>query len=150
MLSDWFRQSIEGMHPDYPDGKNSFHGTARSLTGLTTNPLSTYYGLPTPLHWEIAFDPISGNSRLLNVADEHPVPILAWQGNQGQFVYLDAQGDAHDTWPPPLGQWPQLPSAIRLELTRDGAPETIMAVPMGPTTLLTRTRDVESILGVQR
>ena len=150
MLSDWFRQTIEGLFPDYPDGKHKFSGTERRLSGLTTNSLTTEYGVPTVITWELAFDPDSGRTRLLNGTGKDAAPLMSWQGNQGRFVYLDAKGEAHDSWPPRLGDWPQLPAAIRLEGLREGEPLILVAVPMGPKNTLPRLKDIKDVLGVAR
>ena len=132
MLLDWFQQSVEGLMPDYADGKDKFVGSERRFSGLTTNPLAAENGVPTPLAWELAFDPDSGETRLLYGASRGAVPVISWQGNKGKFSYLDAKGEFHEAWPPPLGSWPQLPAAIRVEALRDGEPAMFFAAPLGP------------------
>ena len=141
MLADWFRQSIEGLLPDYPDGKSKFKGSERELAGLTANPVSADYGSPAPLVWKIAFDAESGQTQL-RYGDASGTPILSWRGSRAKFVYLDAKGDRHDAWPPALGLWPQLPAAIRVEALHDAAPVVLVAVPMGPIAPPPRVRDV--------
>lgn len=142
MLSNWFQQSIEGLLPDYPDGKNKFSGTERRLSGLTTNPLAAENGVPSSLVWEFAFDADTGETRLLYGSGKDAAPVISWQGNKGKFAYLDSKGELHESWPPRLGLWPQLPSAIRVETLRDGVPAIMMAVPMGPANPLPRIADV--------
>jgi hypothetical protein len=88
--------------------------------------------VPTPLAWRLAFNPESGETQLLYGANKGAAPIISWQGNRGKFSYLDAKGEYHESWPPPLGSWPQLPAAIRVEALRDGQPTIIFAAPMGP------------------
>lgn len=146
MLSNWFQQSIEGLLPDYPDGKNKFSGAERRLSGLTTSPLASENGVPSPLVWELAFDADTGETRLLYGADKGAVPVISWPGNKGKFTYLDSKGELHESWPPRLGLWPQLPAAIRVETLRDGEPAIMMAVPMGPTDPLPRIVDVIGIV----
>ena len=46
------------------------------------------------------------------------------------------------TWPPALGQWPQLPQAVRLEFETETGPRVIVATPDGPTEPAPRVRDV--------
>ncbi|MDO8890549.1 MAG: type II secretion system protein [Sulfurimicrobium sp.] len=142
MLSNWFQQSIEGLLPDYPDGKNKFSGSERRLSGLTTNPLAAENGVPSPLVWELAFDAGTGETRLLYGASKDAAPVISWLGNKGKFTYLDSKGELHESWPPRLGLWPQLPAAIRVETLRDGEPAIIMAVPMGPANPLPRIVDI--------
>lgn len=130
MLADWFRQGMEGLQPDYPEGARKFKGEAKKLSGLSTSALTTDFGVPASITWELTFDTASGETALRGGAEG--APLFSWPGTTGRFVYLDAKGEAHDSWPPPLGQWPQLPAAIRLEAGRNGAPYVIVATPMGP------------------
>ena len=141
MAMDWFRRSVEGLLPDYPDGKDKFTGTAKRFSGLTTNSLSGDYGVPSGFSWELVFDPTSGSTRLVYNDGKQAVPILSSPGNVGRFVYVDARGGTHETWPPPLGQWPQLPQALRLEGWHERQPVLTM-VPMGPAEPPPRIRDI--------
>jgi general secretion pathway protein J len=142
MAADWFRQGIEGLQPDYQAGANRFKGAERSLSGLTTNPLSSDYGATFPLRLEIKFDPQSGTTRLVHGEARSAAAILSWPGNSGRFRYLDQKGEEHETWPPPLGLWPQIPTAVRLEADLGGTPTVVVAVPMGPAIPLQRASDV--------
>ena len=70
--------------------------------------------------------------------------LLSWPGRSvGRFIYVDAKGEQHDTWPPRFDLWPQLPNSILLEVQQDAAPQLIAAVPRGsleakaPTTEMT-------------
>ena len=141
MSEDWFRQGIEGLLPDYPNGANIFKGTERKLSGLSTNTLSVDYGAPLPLILEISADPESGAMRLLNGEGKDAAPILTWPGTTGRFRYVDQKGEAHESWPPPLGLWPQIPSAIWLEADLGGKPSILVAVPMGPVSPMPRASD---------
>jgi prepilin-type N-terminal cleavage/methylation domain-containing protein len=143
MLSDWFRQGLQGLQPDYPEGSRRFKGDAKKLSGLSTSALTSEFGVPATLAWELRYDSASGETSL--VAGAESAPLLTWPGTTGRFVYLDAKGEAHETWPPPLGQWPQLPSSIRLEARRNGAPYVIVATPMGPTSARARPIDITGV-----
>jgi len=142
MAVDWFRQGIAGLQPDYQNGGYRFKGAESSLSGLTTNPLSSDYGATFPLRLEISFDPQSGTTRLLHGEGKNAAVILSWPRNSGRFRYLDQKGEVHETWPPPLGLWPQLPTAVRLEAELGGIPSVLVGVPMGPVIPLQRASDV--------
>ncbi len=64
MAADWYRQTIQGLHPDYPDGQNIFRGDDREFSGLTNNPLSDEYGAPTPITWKIRDKQQHGSAKL--------------------------------------------------------------------------------------
>jgi len=38
MVSDWYRQTVQGLYPDYPNGASVFQGQEQAFTGLSTNP----------------------------------------------------------------------------------------------------------------
>lgn len=139
---NWFRQCVNGLLPDYDDGKNKFSGTARQMSGLSTNPLAPEYGAPGAFAWEIKFNADLGDTELRYGSERFKEPILSWKGNQGKFVYVDVKDEPHEAWPPRLGLWPQLPAAVRLEMLRDGEPYVIFAVPMGTAPPPLRIKDI--------
>jgi len=145
MQSDWLRQVINGLQPDYPDGGSVFAGTARSLSGLSNNPLTVDYGAPAAIALELAYDRDHDLTRLFYGHAKDGTVLMYWPHDVGRFVYVDANGDTHDTWPPPLGQWPQLPQAIRLEFEQDegpnSGPQVVVATPDGPSEPAPRVRD---------
>ena len=141
MLADWFRQSIRGLQPDYTEGKSIFKGGEKRISGLSTNTLAADYGVPAALVWELAFDPDRGETSLRYGTGDNSAPLISWPGTAGRFVYFDAKGEAHDSWPPPLGMWPQLPAAIRLEAARGSEPYVIVATPLGPARRPARPKD---------
>lgn len=145
MLADWFRQTINGLIPDYADGKNQFHGESRQMSGLTLAPLSLENGALTAFVWRLQFDPQSGQTRLHYGAEPRDPVILAWEGDFGRFIYIDANDEAHDSWPPFLGKWPQLPKVIYLESGARDQPSQIVAMPKGPTYPLPRRKKIESL-----
>jgi general secretion pathway protein J len=143
MYAEWFRSSVNGLMPDYDDGKHKFKGSAHEFSGLTLSPLDTATEALLPLDWRLKFDPQTGQTQLqYGGAKDAPV-VLAWQGNSGRFVYVDGDNKPHDTWPPFLGKWSQLPKAIYLENQNRDEPRVIVAVPKGPENPLPRQRDLE-------
>ncbi|HLP98252.1 MAG TPA: type II secretion system protein [Sideroxyarcus sp.] len=142
LRADWLRQVVQGMQPDYADGKQVFRGTPSGFSGLTTNPLAGGYGALQPFELTLTRD-AAHDQMLLRYGTGKDAPIiLHWAGDRGRLRYMDDRGEAHEDWPPPLGLWPQLPSAITLEGERDGAPWSIVAAHYGPTWPIPRARDV--------
>ncbi len=142
LRADWLRQVVQGLQPDYADGKQIFKGSPQGFSGLTTNPLSAGYGALQPFAVTLLHDGPHDRMLLRYGSKGNENVLLSWQGNQGRLRYFDDRGEAHEDWPPPLGLWPQLPSAITLEGQRDGAPWLIAAAPFGPTWPIPRWRDV--------
>ncbi len=145
MATDWYRQTVQGLHPDYPDGADVFQGAVQEFSGLSTNPLSDDYGVPTRVIWKLRRSALSGLTELVYVDKKQETPILSWRSRDAKFVYLDDGHIAHDRWPPPLGLFPQLPRQIQLRI--EGAPDslTLAASPMGPARRPMRTKDVLGI-----
>ncbi len=143
MYTEWFRQSVNGLMPDYADGKHKFKGSQREFSGMTLSPLNMAAETLVPFVWRLRFAPKTGQTQLqYGSADDAPA-VLAWRGNSGQFVYFDANGEPHDDWPPLLGKWPQLPKAIYLENRNTDEPRIIVAVPKGLENPLPRQRDYQ-------
>jgi prepilin-type N-terminal cleavage/methylation domain-containing protein len=132
MEADWFRQVVNGLQPDYTGAKDVFKGGARKLSGLSNNPLTATYGAPVAVALELAYDRENDLTRLYYGHETDGTLLMAWPHDVGRFMYVDATGDIHDAWPPPMGLWPQLPQAIRLEFTQELGPQVIVAVPRGP------------------
>ncbi len=143
MLSDWFRQVIEGTQPDYADGKHKFKATARRIQALTTNPLTADQGALAPFTLELQFDNRRGETLLRYGEGAGAQVLLSWPGDYGQFVFLDTDNAEHDSWPPPMPKKPaQLPAAIRLEGQRDSQPWILLAALVGPDQPRLRIRDM--------
>lgn len=142
LRSDWLRQVVEGMQPDYAEGKQVFRGTARGFSGLTTNPLSAGYGGLSAFALALQQDRASNEVVLRYGMDKDAPEILRWAGNRGRLRYADNIGELHEDWPPPTGKWPQLPAAIYVEGGREGAPWLVVATPYGPTWPVPRPIDV--------
>lgn len=143
MQAAWFRDCINGAMPGERKGKDAFRGTSEELHGLTLAPLNLPPGTLAPFVWRLQFNVRLGRMELRYGTDDAAPAIMSWPGNSGRFSFIDAQGEAHDAWPPFTGQWPQLPAAIRLE-TGAGAEEmSLIAVPKGPIEQPQRLRNLE-------
>lgn len=142
MAADWYRQTVQGLYPDQPDGPNLFHGAEQEFSGLSGNPLGDDYGAPTPITWKVRSNPQNGSTELIYSEDNRETPVLSWRGTQARFVYLDEQQAPHDRWPPPLGLFAQLPRQIQLAVKDAGESIIIIASPMGPTAPLLRPQDI--------
>jgi len=146
MYSDWFRESINGLLSDDEGGKQKFRGERREMSGLTLAPLDQENGTIASFVWRLEFDVGKGLTGLyFGVAgEEQPLQILAWESNSGRFIYIDAQNEAHDNWPPFLGKWPQLPKAIFLESGTGAQLRLIVAAPRSADIPLPRRKVIEA------
>ena len=163
LRSDWLRQLVQGLQPDYYDGRHSFKGSATGFNGLTTNGLSSSYGGLTPFAVTLENDSRSGSTALrygegeggLGSAKTSPSSaadlssqglsgsvLMQWPGKPPHLRYWDEKNEAHDDWPPPLGRWRPVPSAISLEGGAGDAPWVIMASFTGPLWPQLRPTDV--------
>lgn len=131
MYTEWFRQSVNGLMPDYDDGAHKFKGAEREFSGMTIAPLTTAHEALLPFTWRLRFDSKSGLTQLQYGANDGAPAVLTWPGNSGRFVYVDANDNPHREWPPFLGKWPQLPKVIYLETQNPAEPRLIVAVPKG-------------------
>jgi len=145
MVSDWYRQTVQGLYPDYPNGASVFQGQEQAFTGLSTNPLNEDYGIPTAITWKLRSQPQTGMVELVYVDKMQETPVLIWRAKEARFVYLDAEHTSHDSWPPRLGLFPQLPRQILLQTSDAGERITLSASPMGPATPPLRMQDVLGI-----
>lgn len=142
MAADWYRQSVQGLLPDYPDGRNIFQGKDREFSGLSSNPPSDGYGMPTPITWKIRNNRQNGTMELAYLEGKQETIILAWHSNEARFFYFDEKQTSHDSWPPPLGRSTQLPKQIQLVTKDAGDPVNIIASTMGPTMPAPRPQDM--------
>jgi len=143
MATDWYRQSVQGLYPDYPNGQHKFQGNEREFSGLSSNPLNGEYGVPTPITWKILNNRQNGTIELVYLEGKQDATnILTWRGNKAHFIYFDEKQIAYDSWPPPLGLWAQLPQQIQLVTQDAWEPINIVAVPIGPTARLPRLQDL--------
>jgi len=127
MVDDWMRQLIQGLQADYPDGKGFFAASTKELSGLTINPLNRNYGGLATFKLRLRYDVETDRTVLEYQSAGETATLKEWQGRQGKFIYLDAEAMQHDSWPPPLGQWPQLPKALMLQMEIEGVPHVVVA-----------------------
>ena len=145
MAVGWYRQTLQGLYPDQPDGRHVFHGTDHEISGLSNNPLSDNYGTPTPLGWQIRNNRQQGTTELIYTEQKQETVVLNWRGGEGRFVYIDEKFVSHDSWPPPLGQFPQLPLQIQLLAADTDDPVNVVTTVRGPATPLPRFTDFMGI-----
>ena len=141
MAEDWYRQSVAGLYPDRADGADLFRGKAKDFAGLSSTPLSESYGAPTPISWKIQAGSDGDTRELVYVEDKKQTLVLVWKSKQASFVYIDSEKAPHNTWPPPLGLFPQLPTQIQIVTSNLGEPIQLVATPMGPTSPALRPQD---------
>jgi len=132
MYTDWFRQVIQGLQTDFPNGNEKFQGSEAELTGVTTSPMSVDYGAPTKISLGLEYDNREEATVLYYSANEQKMKLSSWPGRKGtRFIFVDAKGEQHDTWPPPFGLWPQLPNMVMLQFQKDAEPQYVVAGPRG-------------------
>lgn len=146
MAVDWYRQSVQGLYPDYPGQPGVFKGDETGLAGLTTTPLSDNFGMPTPFRWSLVEAADKSHTDLVYREGGAETVILSWQGSGAKFSYIDAERVAHERWPPPLGVFPQLPRQVQVEARDSGEPIVIVATPLGPTEPPVRPMDVFNVI----
>lgn len=144
----WFREAVRGLYPASREGQDGrqavtragtaqsaprFSGDGDGFTGVTLSPLLAHQGVPVVQHWRVTRS--AGRSRL-EVEETGQRIVLALPPARSLVLhYVDSEGKLHEQWPPALGQWPQLPAAVILELDSDvraGAPGLIAAAILGP------------------
>lgn len=132
MTRSWWRSSIEGIQPDYPDGRSKFKGTAKELSGLSTSSLGNIHGAAQPIRWTLEFIPERGTINLVSHREKISSVVQSWSGSAGEFHYYGTDGKHHTTWPPETGIAPQIPSMIEMRITHNGEHQMLFATPMGP------------------
>lgn len=142
MAVDWYRQTLQGLYPDRSDGSNVFLGTDLKIIGLSNNPLSDNYGAPTPIEWQIRYNSQKDVTELIYSERNREAAIFSWKSKEGRFVYFDEKFIAHESWPPALGQYPQLPSQIQLVAVDGSESVSIFASLRGSLTPLPRATDL--------
>ena len=142
MTSDWFRQDVQGLYPDYADGPDIFRGKASEFSGLSTNPLIGQPGAPTRIGWKLRPAADARITELVYLHGTQEMVLSTWQTAESRFSYLDAALVAHDQWPPPLGLYPQLPRQIQLQAAMNGERIALPVTILGPPAPPPRVKDI--------
>jgi len=142
MALDWYRQTVQGLYPDQANGQNIFYGKEQEFSGLSSSPLGDEYGTLSPITWKIRNNRTNNTGELIYIQDKQETSILIWRSKNSHFVYLDEQQTSHQTWPPPLGKFPQLPSQIQLVAEDSNDPINIVATPRGNSSPQPRLQDL--------
>lgn len=112
LARDWLQSSLRALTPVEDD---AFSGTRDALHGVTLQPIAATQGGATGIDWKIE----NGGSGVLLAVSEAGAPALQLPlpaAAAAEFAYLDAEGELHEQWPPPLGQHDHLPAAILLRI----------------------------------
>jgi len=131
----WFRSTTTSLVANYNDRPYVFKGDNKKFEGLTTSSLTHDAGVPVPFSWQLVE---KDNTTFLQYHHFPDYPkknddmshwdIMQWQGEAGQFQYMDRLGEWHPVWPSPtleldmLEFEPQLPHAIMFVGKRYGKP----------------------------
>ena len=114
----WYRQLVNGLIPDLPNGATRFQGGPTSFRGLSLNPVSVDSGALAPVGVTLAVDVATRTTALRVSSDESAaatktIDLLHLAGTDFAFAYLDDDGHRSSVWPPQtLAARPQLPAAI--------------------------------------
>lgn len=126
----WFRDTVHGL---YTAEGLVFTGAASGFSGISLNPLYGSEGAPMEIEW-----------RIINAGNALAIAYLEggrerWQrplkgSVKSYFVFLDAEGRIHETWPPKLGEHvvDSLPAQIALVREDEASEQTMVAAVMGP------------------
>lgn len=138
MVESWLRDSIRGL---VAIADNRFEGDARGFAGMTLTPVLQAGGTPQRQRWRLDDD---ATLTLEEAGKVVSLPQLAL--SRPRFTYLDADGKAHDRWPPALGQHPPLPAAIGLQFdsARGQARRVVLAAILAPGPRVTVPHELEA------
>jgi prepilin-type N-terminal cleavage/methylation domain-containing protein len=125
---DWYRQVVQQLQADYVGGPGRLRGDAREFEALGLNPFAREQDLPRGMKLSLRTE--AGRTELWLRSGDKDVALAQWpELTHSEFVYLDANAERHAQWPPPLGNWPALPSAIWLRLQQGDQQTWIVASP---------------------
>ncbi|MFZ4791966.1 MAG: prepilin-type N-terminal cleavage/methylation domain-containing protein [Candidatus Competibacteraceae bacterium] len=126
----WFRSSSAALAPGKKDRPEVvFAGDRTGFQGLSLAPLLGDLGVPIRIEWRLETDAKGVTLRYRQGEDSPGWIIAQWEGAQAGFGYRDEAGQWGERWPPSAlavsatePGLPQLPTAIRLDITRTEAP----------------------------
>ncbi|WP_460534373.1 prepilin-type N-terminal cleavage/methylation domain-containing protein [Chitinimonas naiadis] len=131
MYQAWFRQIIEGLQPDYREGKGYFRGSEREIAGMTTAPFTTEYGAPEQISLSLAYQAADNRTELRVMLRGQSYLLDSWPGRAGRFEYEDNAGQRTSVWEIKEASREQIPAAILLYRESNG-PLVVAATPLGP------------------
>lgn len=142
LRAEWVRTALNGLLPGSIEAER-LRGSERELQGMSSEVPQWPSSGPARLHLRLRTDP-RGESTSLELlpdpvagSEAAAVLLLQWPGREGRFVYLDAQGNWGDRWPPASSTAPDpsavasrtLPRAVALDAGPEG-PGYLLAVPL--------------------
>jgi prepilin-type N-terminal cleavage/methylation domain-containing protein len=123
----WVEQALAGTMTGPQGDPVRFGGGAMRLSTYTTMP--PWPGSLGPELMVLDLERNGDGQRLIarRPGTELPLELWRWKGGEGRFDYLDAGGNWHEVWPPPIAaRTNPLPAAIRLR----GPPAGVVLVPV--------------------
>jgi len=144
LYQEWFRQVVEGLQPDFQDGKGFFAGDERQFSGLSTAPLTTEYGAPEQIRLSLFYQAATNRTELRALVRGQDHLVDSWPGRSGRFEYEDNAGQRQREWQAREASREQIPGAILLYRESNG-PLVVAATPLGPK--LTPVRAASVIAG---
>jgi general secretion pathway protein J len=143
---DWLLQLMSGLAPDQIDGKYTFKGDAKKLSGLSFSVPGQSAGVLSPFSLAVSYQAANDQSSLYWSGSSNSItkniPILQWAGNKAKFMYIDDKGEVFNDWPPLLNNTsPQVPPLILFEYGDNNSKNNIAVTTRssGVTAILART-----------
>lgn len=141
---EWVRQALAGLLPGDATGNGRLRGDSRSLSGITSNPISSMGGGFGLLNLRLRFDDVPGLTYLELVEAGKSTVLLHWPGDTGEFRYIRANGQVERQWPPALGIQESLPLAVVVETGLQGF-GALVAAPAAVDRIVVTRRELESM-----
>lgn len=115
----WVRSALQSRLSRADEGLDgekldALEGDARTLSFVTLSPIGGRRGIPARQQWRIA-----GDRETPRLAIENVTELRLPEGRQARFIYVDAEGEVQDRWPPRGMDAAPFPALVGIE-TRDG------------------------------
>lgn len=126
----WFRDTVGGLY--IVEGEE-FSGDRDGFRGISLNPLFAGEGAPTEVEWRLSREEdVSWISYSEGSRQRWGGPLIG--SSQAHFLYIDAGGSVHESWPPVQGLRSPASLPAQVALVRDSTttPQTLVAAVMGP------------------